>query len=295
MRTGVLARKLGCSYQWTKQGRRITCTVLQVTDNHVIKYHPPEEYAKIGRPISVRRFSGLGCIIVGADSRDPRQFTAEYNGLFDESGVMPKKRLTRFFITHNARIEPGTPLLASHFRPGMYCDVYGKSTYWGLKGLRFTHRGLKLGKRSHGTTKSHNRIGSIGRGRKYAGPKKGRRMPRPHGNERVIMPGLKIWRINTKYNLIYLQGIGVPGAPGSYVNLMDSALHDKRLPTLEIEPPFPTISLEENGKLDEELYDTELHQATEPSVVFEVTEEEKKAAELAARKFGKAKTAQKIR
>lgn len=294
-RTGVIARKLGRANIWDNQGKRVVCTVLQVTDNHVVRYHSPEEFALIGRPLDVKKNPGLGVLIVGSDSRDPRQFTAEYNGLFNESGIMPTKHLTRFFITHNARMEPGTPLLASHFRPGMFVDVYGKSTFWGNKGLRFTHPGLKLGQAGHGCTKQHNRIGSIGRGRKYAGPKKGKRMPASKGNERVITPGLKVLRVNTKYNLLYVMGTNIPGRPGTYVNLMDSRLFKKKPCDLDVQVAFPTISQEENDKLDLELWAANLHKPSDPSIVMEVTEEERKAAEMAARKIGKAKTAQKFR
>lgn len=293
-RIGLMARKLGTYPQWTNTGRRLLTTCLQVSDNHVIKYHSPEEYQKIGRPISRRRFQGLGCAIVGTDSRDPRQFTSEYNGLFNESGVMPKKKLTRFFITHNARLEPGTPLLATHFRPGMFIDVFGLSTDQGKVSLRRRYQ-LKLGRKTLGTTKAHNRIGSIGRGRKWAGPLKGRRMPGHMGHERVIVPGLKVWRINTKYNLIFVQGPAIPGLNGAYVNLMDSRMPKKTLGELKITPPFPTATVEENSRLNEELFDEELHRPDEPSLVFEISEEEKKAAALAARRFGKAKTAQKSR
>lgn len=293
-RTGVIARKLGSFPQWTNTGIRLLTTCLQVSDNHVIKYHSPEEYARIGRPVDRKRYSGLGCIVVGTDSKDPRAFTAEYNGLFTESGVMAKKKLSRFFITHNARIEPGTPLLASHFRPGMFVDVYGKTIEHGRSGLRLRYK-MKLGKKSHGTTKAHNRVGSIGRGRKWAGPLKGRRMPGHHGGERRITPGLKVWRINTKYNLIYVHGPSVPGENGDYVNIMDSRMPKKTLNELKISPPFPTATVAENNKLDEELFDKELHKASDPSIEFEITEEEKRAAALATKKIGKAKTAQKIR
>jgi len=108
------------------------------------------------------------------------------------------------------------------------------------------------------------------------------------------MPGLKVLRVNTKYNLIYLKGPGVPGEDGSYVNIMDSNLYEKQPSKLGITPPFPTATMDENSKLEEELYDEELHRPSDPSLLFEVTEEEKRAAALAAR-AGKAKTAQKIR
>lgn len=293
-RTGLIAKKLGSFPMWTNSGRRLLTTCLYICDNHVIKYHSPEEFADKGRPWDRAKFPGMGCIVVGAESDDPRKFTAEYNGLFAESGVMPKKKLTRFFISHKARIEPGTPLMASHFKPGMYVDIYGKSQWYGHVGLRKLHPGLKLGCATHGNTKNHNRIGSIGRGRKECGPLKGRRMPAAKGNERIILPGLKIWRVNTKYNLLYVQGPAVPGKNGAYLNVMDSRILPKS-PSEDIKPPFPTISLEENNKLDEELYDPDVHKASDPSIIFEITEEEKKAAALALRRQGKAKTAQKGR
>lgn len=293
-RVGLIARKLGTFPQWTDKGKRLLTTCLQVADNHVIKYHSPQEYSRIGRPMDKKRYSGLGCIIVGADSADPRRFTAEYNGLFTESGIMPKKKLTRFFITHNARIEPGTPLLASHFKPDMFVDIYGKSINHGLVSLRFRYK-MKLGGRAANITKAHNRIGSIGRGRRMAGPLKGKRMPGPKGHERRIVPGLKVWRINTKYNLIYVHGPAVPGKNGAYVNIMDSRMPKKTLKELNITPPFPTITEAENSKLDEEMFAVGLHKPTDPSIVFEITEEERKAAALAAKRFGKAKTAQKVR
>lgn len=293
-RVGVIAKKLGKFPMWLKSGRTQMTTCLVVSDNHVIKYHPPEEFAQIGRPVDRKRYAGLGCAVVGSDSRDPRQFTAEYNGLFNESGVMPKKKLTRFFISHNARIEPGTPLLASHWKPGMFVDIYGLTNYHGFVGLRRRFR-LKLGQKTHGATKQHNRIGSIGRGRKWAGPLKGRRMPGPLGHERRIAPGLRIWRINTKYNLIWVSGPGVPGENGSYVNIMDSRMPKKTLSELKVTPPFPTATLEEHSKLDVELFDKDVHKPDDPTIVFEISEEERRAAALAARKFGKAKTAQKSR
>lgn len=291
-RTGVIGRKVGKFLMWSNNGDRIMTTVVHVSDNHVIRYHSPEEYAKIGRPLDRERYKGLGCIIVGSDSRDPRMFTAEYNGLFNESGVMPKQKLTRFFISHEARIEPGTPLFASHFRPGMYVDVYGKTIEWGLQGLRKRHQ-MKLGRKTHGVTKAHNRIGSIGRGRQWCGPLKGKRMPGHEGGERRISPGLQVMRVDNKYNLLYITGF-LPGEPNAYLNIMDSRMPFKTLSS-ENPPPFPTTSAEENSKLETEMYHPDIHKASDPTIVFEVTEAERKAAALLARQMGKAKTAQKIR
>lgn len=48
--------------------------------------------------------------------------------MFSEVGIAPKKKLTKFLVTPNAKLAPGTPLYASHFQPGAYVDVAG-TTY----------------------------------------------------------------------------------------------------------------------------------------------------------------------
>lgn len=68
-----------------------------------------------------------GCLLVGAESTDPSFLTKEYCGIFKDSGVMPKKLLSRFYVDSNAYIPPGTPINASHFRVGDYVDVRGKT------------------------------------------------------------------------------------------------------------------------------------------------------------------------
>ncbi len=47
----------------------------------------------------------------------------QYLDLFKNSGVPPKRKLTKFMVTPNAAVQPGTPLYATHFRVGDYVDV----------------------------------------------------------------------------------------------------------------------------------------------------------------------------
>lgn len=53
------------------------------------------------------------------------QYTKQYTGLFNEAGLMPKRILARFMVSPEAAIQPGTPLYASHFRPGDFVDIRG--------------------------------------------------------------------------------------------------------------------------------------------------------------------------
>ncbi len=40
---------------------------------------------------------------------------------------MPKKKLAKFPVTENAVIQPGTRLRASHFQPGQFVDIRGRT------------------------------------------------------------------------------------------------------------------------------------------------------------------------
>ena len=126
IRCGVIAKKLGHYPLWKKDGSRINTTVLQIVDNHVIKYIPPGEFdPKERRPL--KNYNKKGCILVGSETVDPSKLTANYMGLFKESGVMPTKRINRFVVDPEAALPPGTPLNVSHFRVGEYVDVTGKT------------------------------------------------------------------------------------------------------------------------------------------------------------------------
>nr|CAG4650205.1 EOG090X07HN [Sida crystallina] len=264
-RTGVIAKNIGRYPLWKKDGTKVLCTLLQVLDNHVIKYIPPEEYAQsiVGRKRpSTRR--PKGCLVVGAEATNPEKFTKQYCQLFAESGLMPKKRLARFLITSNAVLPPCTPLTAGHFCVGQHVDVYGKTIDYGFQGV-VKRWGMKGGPASHGTTKAHRRVGSIGSGRDKARVWPGKKMPGHMGSERRFNRGLQIVRINLKYNIIYVKGT-VPGATNSHVQIMDTILPHKKFKEA---PPHPTYFPPENGNpLAEDLYDESMHQFGTQSITI---------------------------
>ena len=125
-RTGLIGRKLGHYPLWLKNGKRIDTTVIQIVDNHVIKYIPPGEFQPSLR-IHLKDYSKSGCLMIGSESIDPNIVTANYAGLFKGSGVMPKRNLSRFIISPQAAILPGTELNVTHFRVGDHVDVRGKT------------------------------------------------------------------------------------------------------------------------------------------------------------------------
>nr|CAG4638493.1 EOG090X07HN [Cyclestheria hislopi] len=264
VRSGVIAKNIGIIPLWKTDGRRVLCTLLQVMDNHVIRYVPPEEYAKtLTGNKKIKNKIPMGCLVVGAEATDPQKFTRQYCNLFSEVGLMPKKRLTRFLITPNAAIPPCTPLTAGHFHIGQYVDVYGKTIDHGFQGV-VKRWGMKGGPASHGATKFHRRVGSIGSGRDKARVWPGKKMPGHMGSERRVIRGLQILRINMKYNVIYVKGT-VPGATNSIVNIFDTFLPLRKPKEA---PPHPTYFPPEDGSLPtEDTYHSSVHVFGSPSIV----------------------------
>lgn len=81
-----------------------------------------------------------------------------------------------------------------------------------------------------------------------------------------ILRGVKILRINTKHNVLWTLGVGIPGETGAMCYLFDTVLPLKKLQT---PPPFPTHPPAEDLPL--EYYDESIHLFEEPSLAFEET------------------------
>jgi large subunit ribosomal protein L3 len=275
-RLGVLAIKLGSIPQWTKDGKKIHTNLLQVLDNHVIDYVPPSVLVQKG-PTDRTKNGQLGMAIVGSLSCDPRNFSSEYLELFKNSGVPPKRKLTKFMVSSNAVVQPGTPLYANHFRVGDYVDVGAKTIGFGFQGV-MKRWGFKGGPRSHGSTKFHRKRGTMGSGRDRR-PLRGTKMAGRMGQKWRMQKGLKIWRINTKYNILYIHGPVIPGPNHCYVRITDSSLpkNQSRF-TKESHPPYPTFYPESfKNELSEEYYDANLHNFADPTIRFENVEVKKTA------------------
>ncbi|ELT91781.1 hypothetical protein CAPTEDRAFT_177551 [Capitella teleta] len=269
MRGGLLAIKIGTVPQWTKDGRKFNCTMLQVIDNHVIRYTPPEVFTQSAGYKSKWK-GAYGSLVVGALSSDPQLFSAQYLGLFKEAGVPPKRKLTRFLISPECAIQPGTPLSAMHFKVGDYVDVQAKTIGHGFQGV-VKRWGFKGGPASHGPTKFQRRPGSIGSGRKMSRVMPGKKLPGHMGMDWNTLRGLKIWRMNTKYNVLYVMGGNLPGPNHCYVRIYDSQLPTHVQQRAQKPPPMPTFypELDASEPIPEEIFDDELFEFTEPSIVYE--------------------------
>ncbi|XP_014271368.1 large ribosomal subunit protein uL3m [Halyomorpha halys] len=267
-RCGLITRKIGCYPMWDVKGKIIWSTLLQVVDNHVVSFIPPENNnSGRRRRRQTEKPSTLGALLVGAESSDPQKYTKEYCGLFAGAGLPPKRILSKFFISPNANIQPGTPLYATHFQPGDVIDAAGFTIYRGFQGV-MKRWGFKGMPKTHGVTKTHRRGGNIGGGGGKARVWPGTKMPGHMGNKRRIIKGLKIWRINTKYNVLYVQGLSIPGETNSVVTVYDTILPLRK--RKEAPAHFPTFYPSDlDDPLPEDLYEKNVHQFDAPTITFE--------------------------
>uniref|UniRef100_A0A8D3DG11 Large ribosomal subunit protein uL3m n=1 Tax=Scophthalmus maximus TaxID=52904 RepID=A0A8D3DG11_SCOMX len=252
-RVGLVAVKLGMAPIWTKTGERHVVTMLQVQDCHVINYLSKEEYD-----------GHTAALLVGGKNTSPFHKSESQVEMFTNAGVPPKQKVVTFKVSDNALIKPGTPLYAAHFRPGQYVDVTAKSIGKGFQGV-MKRWGFKGQPASHGQTKTHRRPGASGPGGDPAKVFKGKKMPGKMGNVFVTSYGLKIWRVNTKFNVLYVNG-SVPGHRNCLLKIRDTVL-PTRSSTL-LNPPFPTYFTEKEADLEEDLYDENLFVHTEPSLTM---------------------------
>lgn len=78
------------------------------------------------------------------------------------------------------------------------------------------------------------------------------------------MRGVKILRINTKHNILWTLGVGIPGETGAVCYLYDTVLPLKKLQTA---PPFPTHPGSDDLPL--EYYDESVHPFESDTILFD--------------------------
>ncbi|KAL0118596.1 hypothetical protein PUN28_009341 [Cardiocondyla obscurior] len=266
-RTGLIAKKIGIYPLWLKNGKKVSSTLLQIVDNEVVKYIPPEKFFPvISKTPSIQVKNRRGCLIIGAENIDPQLITKEYYGIFNDTGVQPKRILRRFIVSREAALQPGTPLFATHFKPGEIVDIRGKTVDRGFQGVmkRWGFKGMPA---SHGVTKTHRRPGNIGSGGTKARVMPGTKLPGHMGNRWRILRGVRILRINTKYNVIWVLGQNIPGETNSYCYMYDTRLPLRKSQTM---PNFPTYFPNTTDELlPEELYADDVHPFSDSTIEFQ--------------------------
>lgn len=131
-------------------------------------------------------------------------------------------RHVREFRAEGADAMPavGDKIDASVFAPGDEVKVSGVSKAKGFQGVVKRH-GFGGGRRTHGQKHSEREPGAIGGSGGRAGGRvvKGMRMAGRMGGERVTVRNLKVIKVDSKENLLFIAG-AIPGRRGTLVEVV---------------------------------------------------------------------------
>lgn len=204
MQMGLLARKLGMTQLFDKDGDLVPVTVLQVTPNAVLRVK------KVGEK------DGYSAVQVGFGVRRASRTNKALNGHAAKAGVAAPQVLRELRVPEAiaAQYTPGQSVgPADLFAVGEFVDITGISKGKGFAGVMKRHN-FKGFINSHGNHEYFRHGGSIGTRLTPGMTLKGVRMPGHMGSRRTTVQNLKVTRVDGEANLLFVRG-GVPGATGA--------------------------------------------------------------------------------
>ena len=205
MRKGILGRKAGMTQVFTKDGKVIPVTVVEVLPNVVTQ-------------IKTRETDGYEAVQLGIVDRRESRATASEIGHAKRANTNPKRYLKEIRGIDVSAYALGQTLAASTFAVGEKVDVTGTSKGKGYQGVIKRH-GQSEGPKTHGS-RYHRRPGSLGTMRPMR-VLKGKKLAGHMGNDTITIQNLEIIEVSDSENYILVSG-NIPGAKNSLVLIRDA-------------------------------------------------------------------------
>lgn len=210
---GIIGKKLGMTQIFNDIGQQVPCTVIEAPPNAVLQVQGGEG-------------SGFSAVQLGYGARRVRRAPAGKNarvargsfasaaevGHAKKAGLEAPPQVLRSFRLDDAPAKDGESpsysvgdrIAVDIFEVGERVKVTGTTKGRGFQGVVKRH-GFGGGGNSHGSTK-HRKPGSIGPGTNPSRVIKGKKMPGHYGNARHTQASLRVEKIDTERNLIYIRG-----------------------------------------------------------------------------------------
>ena len=246
---GILGRKIGMTQVFTKDGKLIPVTVVEVPSNVVMQVKTVEK-------------DGYNAIKLGVFEKKESKANRSEIGQAKKANTTPKrylKEIRNVESTYNI----GDTISADVFNVGEIVDVTGISKGHGFEGVIKRHNQSR-GPMGHGSH-YHRRPGSLG----TMLPKrvlKGKKLAGHMGVDTVTIQNLEIIEVNPSENYILVSG-NVPGAKNSLV-LVKSAVKNSRK-----EDPKEILEYVEETVVDEVVEETPATEEVTTETAEEVVEE----------------------
>ena len=205
-RQEILAKKLGMTQFFNKDGDAIPVTVLELAENTVCDIKTPQK-------------NGYAAIQIGANIKKDKHLNKP------QLGNLKKKNLPNLAYLKEFRVQPEelnnykigeVQDTSKVLTPNELVDVTGKSIGKGFQGMVKLYQ-KRRGPRSHGS-KSYRQPGSIGAHTFPGRVLPGKKMPSRMGNEKVTVRNLEVVDFDKEKNILLIRG-AVPGVENSVVTI----------------------------------------------------------------------------
>ena len=214
---GILGKKIGMTQVFTKEGKLIPVTVIEVEPNVVTQVKTVEK-------------DGYNAIQLGAFDKKEKTSNKPEMGHAKKANTMPKRFLKEIRGIDTASYTLGQVISADVFASGDTVDVTGTSKGKGFQGV-IKRWNQSRGPETHGST-YHRRVGSMGTMRPMR-VLKGKKLPGHMGNEQVTIQNLMIVDVDTENKYILVSG-NVPGAKNTFVFIREAIKGSKNTPAVEL-------------------------------------------------------------
>lgn len=252
---GILGLKIGMTEKFTKDGKVIPVTVVEVEPNVITQ-------------IKTKENDGYTAIQIATGGKKEKNATKAEIGHAKKAGVAPKRFLKEIRVESTEDYTLGSTIAADIFEVGEKVDVTGTSKGKGFQGVIKRH-GQSRGPETHGS-RYHRRPGSMGTMRPMR-VLKGKKLAGHMGSETVTIQNLEIIEVCVKDNYILVSG-NVPGPKGSLVLIRNSVKGGK------VDPKEIIIN-ESETVVDEIVEETVATEVTPIEESVETTAEETTAEE----------------
>ena len=259
---GILGRKIGMTQVFSKDGKLIPVTVVEVAPNTVMQVKTVES-------------DGYNAIQLGVFEKKEKNATKPEMGRAKKANTTPK-RFLKEIRDYEGTVNVGDVIDASTFEVGDVIDVTGTSKGKGFTGV-IKRNNQSRGPETHGS-RYHRRPGSMG----TMLPKrvlKGKILSGHMGAETITIQNLEVIEINVNENYILVSG-NIPGAKNSLVFIKFAVKNNRKKNPKEVITYEETVVDEVASETPAEVVSEESTDVT-PTVeeTEEVTTEEVEANE----------------
>ena len=206
---GILGRKIGMTQVFTKSGKLIPVTVIEVEPNVVTQIKTTEQ--------------------VGFDTMREKLATKASAGITSKAGTTPKRFFREFRGVDINNYSLGQEIKADIFTEGEVVDVTGTTKGKGFQGVIKRHNQSR-GPMGHGSH-YHRKPGSMGTMRPMR-VFKGKNLPGHMGVEVVTIQNLVVVGVDLENNCLLIKG-NVPGPKKSLVMIKTAVKNADKVKDME--------------------------------------------------------------